>query len=51
MTMFSYVASHPNALSQAATSLRPLDMGDLSSLWILAREIRPSAILMAAVSP
>lgn len=37
--MFSHLASHPKALSQAAAPLRPLDMGDFSSLWILARNL------------
>ena len=48
--IMSDFASHHEALSVAAAPLRSLVMGGLSSWWILAGDLDPGAILIAATS-
>lgn len=46
----SSLALHHKVLSMAAASLRSPDVEDLSPWWILAGDLDPGAILIAATS-
>lgn len=48
--IMSYLAFHHKALFMAAASLRSPDMEELSSWWILAGDLGPGAISIAATS-